>query len=424
MKLLSKTNRYYFFYSALLLLAGSLIFFFIISNVIQQEVSEVLTFELHEYVQGVESEPDWQPPANKIEFEMYLADHPAQPDTFAKILIPEDEGDELVPYLQLDAYRLLKGKLYHLVLRESLIEAEGILFGISVSLIVLFLILLIGLILLNNYLSRVLWQPFYRNLENIRAFNLSEAHALEHTATDIDEFKELSQALEKMTSRIKLDYLSLKEFTENASHELQTPLAIIKTNIDCLLQEVSDAHQLKELENIERAVNRISRTNQALLFLTKIENHQFTQLECLQLETVIRQTLEEFGPIIQAKNLQLRFTVSSKPEEGLFNKTLIQVLVSNLLSNAVRHNIPGGFISIYLTKSVLIFENSGKPLAVPPARLFERFAKANPAAESTGLGLSIIEKICQELGFSISYTCPEDRHCFTIKFSSEADQEA
>lgn len=135
------------------------------------------------------------------------------------------------------AVREIDWRNYQIIFRESLIESEGILFGVSVSMIILFVL---GLFLLNNYLSKELWKPFYSNLNKVKNYNLSQLDTLEPIDSDIQEFQELNNALVKMTETIRSDYLSLKEFTENASHEIQTPLAIIKSNIDWLLQQIND----------------------------------------------------------------------------------------------------------------------------------------------------------------------------------------
>nr|WP_237390502.1 HAMP domain-containing sensor histidine kinase [Fulvivirga sediminis] len=221
-----------------------------------------------------------------------------------------------------------------------------------------------------------------------------------------------------MTERIRNDYEGLKEFTENASHEFQTPLAIIKSNIDWLLQQVSDKEQILSLERIESSINRMSKTNKALLLLAKIENRNFNQYENASLESLVLETLESYEDFIQAKGLLIKKQLFNNQKNNRpVNKSLLQILTNNLISNAIKHNILKGYIHIYLDENKLIIKNSGHKLTVDPHKLFDRFAKDNPSSESSGLGLAMVKQICEILHYDIKYQCQENEHIITISFN-------
>ncbi len=414
MKLLTKTNRYYLRYSALLLACGVVLFYFIINGVIRSEVSELLENQLEEYL--IESRQNETSPIiqSTSELEVSLAKKVEKPDVLIDTLIKEPSEDELIPYLQLSVYREINGRYYHITLRESLIESEDILLAITLSLVLLFAVLLVGLYLLNKHLSKELWKPFYLNLEQVKQFNLTQMEDMSIIDADITEFQELNDALIKMASKSKKDYLSLKQFTENASHEIQTPLAIIRSNIDQLMQYDNDETRLNDLSKIEMAVNRILKINQGLLLLAKIENRQFKELEKLNLVEYLQQSLSDFEELSSAKNLSIH--LESKNEHILFNKSLLIVLLNNVIGNAIRHNQDNGFIKIRFMANTLTIENSGKPLTVDPSTLFNRFVKSNPSAQSTGLGLAIVKTIGDELGLDIDYKYYNSTHTITIKF--------
>lgn len=415
MKLLSKTNRYYLLWTALLMSIGGVIFYFIISNIIREEVGEVLEYELELFVKKAKTEGADFHFENPVEFEMKATEDLAKPDTFSDTVIYE-HNNEAIPYLQLKAYREIEGKMYEVILRESLVDSEGILFGVAISMAILFVTLLIGLLIINNILSQRIWQPFYSILNQLRNFRVTSPHAVQSVDTDTQEFEQLNQTLIKMTDRLRKDYLGLKQFTENASHEYQTPLAIIKSNVDQLLQKTTQKDQVQSLDRIESAINRISKTNQALLLLTKIENQSFTELEHESIGLIVEDTLKTYDEFIKTKSLKINVSIKYKGEQ-LINKPLVQIMISNLIGNAIKHNHKKGFIAIRLDEDRLEISNSGQPLnpEVDPKDLFQRFSKGNPSSDSSGLGLAVIKQICDVLEYEITYQVQDTHHIITIR---------
>ena len=268
--------------------------------------------------------------------------------------------------------------------------------------------------LVNRYLLRRIWTPFYGTLGAINKFNLQQRVPLERHPSDIDEFASLDEAVNRMTDKIISDYQSLQDFTDNASHEMQTPLAVINSKLDLLLQEEGmNEIQGRHLQAMYDAIGRMSQLNQALLLLTKIGNDQFSNGGKVALDDLLikkQLQLEEF-----AGARKLTVTSHIEPSQVTMNAYLADILLNNLLANSVRHNILGGHIHLHLDQERLTISNTGEPLPFPADRIFDRFVKGG-GSEGTGLGLAIVLQICRKHNHSISYVQDGDEHFFTLRF--------
>nr|WP_262918891.1 HAMP domain-containing sensor histidine kinase [Tunicatimonas sp. TK19036] len=219
-----------------------------------------------------------------------------------------------------------------------------------------------------------------------------------------------------MTDKIRADYLHLKEFTENASHEMQTPLAIIRTNLDLLTQSELQEDQHALITRISQASYRMSSTHRALLLLSKIENQQFREQTPVDFYALVASRLEEFSDFIEAKKLKVNIEAYSKTLVFVMNHHLADILISNLLTNAIKHNFPEGYLDIHFTAAKLTVINSGPPLRHSPEQLFQRFSKDNPSTDSAGLGMAIMKVICDKYKIQLSYRSESDRHEVTLGF--------
>ncbi len=302
-----------------------------------------------------------------------------------------------------------------LTIETNVEESEETVAYIAAVTLLFFLILVVGFWILNKRLSQKLWKPFQDTLHKLKSFQLNNYTEIQFSETDIIEFQELNTALDKLLRHNITIYKSQKEFTENASHELQTPLAIIKNKLDLLLQEeaVTD-RQYQIIEEINRALTRITRINRNLLLLAKIENHQFDDNANVNLSQLTRQCLEQLSEHANNKNVTIQTGI--EPDiiiEG--NKTLIEILINNLLMNAIRHNIKSGIITVALNKNELIISNTGDT-ALNNEKLFERFAVSSSEATSSGLGLAIIKEICNRHHWRITYGFSDNSHSFSVHF--------
>jgi signal transduction histidine kinase len=211
-------------------------------------------------------------------------------------------------------------------------------------------------------------------------------------------------------------YLSQKQFIENASHEIQTPLGVIRNKVDLLVESAPlNPEQASIIISITEHINRLAGLNKTLLLLSKIENKQFSEHEAVDITKLIEECSEDFYDLMEFKNLNLEI-INNTPLLLQMNKDLARVLFSNLIKNAVNHNITSGLIAITIDADRFIIKNSGKELNIQPEFLFERFNKKSDNPQSVGLGLAIVKSICTLYNFNISYSYAGKMHTVELVF--------
>lgn len=309
----------------------------------------------------------------------------------------------------------INGETYLLTVETNVEETEETVVAIAILTFLFFVILVVGFLILNRLLSIKLWQPFRNTLNKLKDFNLNSHNRITLENSNILEFQELNEALNKLMEHTISVYKSQKEFTENASHELQTPLAIIKNKLDILLQkETLTDRQYQIIEDINKALTRVSRINKNLLLLAKIENHQFDDCEQINLSELTEKCLEQLNEHLANKNLNIQTEI----EKDVFvtgNKILIDILINNLILNAIRHNFQNGIVKVSLSKTDLAIGNSGIK-ALETKNLFKRFKKQSDQFSGSGLGLAIVEQICKRKQWTIDYEFQQEKHTFKISF--------
>ena len=281
--------------------------------------------------------------------------------------------------------------------------------------ILMLLVIIIASIVLNQVILRKLWQPFYTSLAAMKTFKLGKKQVPEFPLTNIEEFVFMNTLLEDTVKGAEADYQILKEFTENASHEIQTPLAIIRSKLDLVIQEEGlSEKQTLALSSIYSGIKRLTKLNQSLLLLAKIENHQFAGRENVDVEEKVNEKLDQFQEFWQ--NSRVQFTATIKPSAIHTNPELFDILLSNLISNAGRHNMENGFIFVNLDKNTFVIENTGSLSSLDSQKLYTRFYKESQHSQHNGLGLSIVKQICDQLDIEIKYSFVNNLHRFTLKW--------
>jgi signal transduction histidine kinase len=279
------------------------------------------------------------------------------------------------------------------------------------------LLLLGGLLIINHNLAKNIWQPFYTTLGRLQNYKVSDAEPLLLDDSTVDEFNDLKQSLLQLTNRSQLAYQGQKEFTENASHEMQTPLAILQAKLELLMQTSPlNKDQALLIGEMADASQRMARLGKSLLLLTKIENKQFPVNEKIELEPILRRLIQQYEPLADQKKITLQYNFKSQAVIDA-NKSLIEVMIANLLGNAIRHNHAEGTIQITLEQDRLNIRNTGVSSELNDQKIFNRFQKDSTDANSLGLGLEIVKKICELYNFRVNYSMAGNLHNFEVQFA-------
>jgi signal transduction histidine kinase len=415
MKLLKKTNRTYFIVSASAFIIAGAVIYFVISYFFEEQLNEKLLSDRMSVIHNIEKDgsvPYFYP---FIEVEK-IQDQIERPVIYGDTMIFDVNENENIPFRQTRSVVAIKGQMYLIVVRDTLLEKGDMLMIIGIIVGGTFILLYISLYFINKKLSLVIWKPFYDTLKNLRNFSNDDPGFKLTDPGNIDEFIELNRALENLTSKVISDYLSLKRFTEDASHEMQSPLSVIQSKLETLIQHPDLKEDQAELiKSAYTSVQRISKLTRALLLLTKIENEQFPEKKNVNIAEILLEKIRLFEDIILSKSLVLKEDIEQNcyVETNLF---LADSLVVNLIGNAVKHCISNGTVQIRLTSSFLEISNSGSPLLVPSSKLFDRFFKINQSSESPGLGLSIAKEICNHNKWIIEYFWENNLHKFKVTF--------
>lgn len=417
MKLLAKTNRIYLAFSLVIYLFAGLAFYKVVRFLIYKEVESRLRVERLDFENYIKTHRSWSDTTffveNKIDVDP-VGPHARQKETFSDTLIQNRYDREPMPFRQLTFYMPIQGVTHRVAIRKSLIQSYQLIEVITGTMATCLGLLLLGTFWFQGKLSGSLWLPFYETLSRIKRFNLASATPLDLDKPEINEFRELNEVLRKMGDKMQQDYRSLKEFTENASHEIQTPLALINAKVEQLIQsEKLTETQTRWIEDIYQATRRMARLNQGLLLLAKIENQQFTNQQSIDLTALLVEKLNDMEEVLLHKQIAVQIQ-NSAPFEVQLPMPLAESLVMNLVNNAIKHNYTNGRVDLTSDYTQLWICNTGNPLTADPERLFERFKKEGTGPDSVGLGLAIIKEICENYGLRVQYEEENGWHRFCL----------
>ncbi|HMG89851.1 MAG TPA: HAMP domain-containing sensor histidine kinase [Chryseolinea sp.] len=418
MKLLSRTNLYYIFFLVITFVIISGSFYLVVQRMIYSEVEERLAVERKDFEKFIQTRGVWEESCYFVEDKIELntvTDTLGTLASFKDTLLFNRYNQQLVPFRQHSFYSVIGPKQYKVSIRKSLIESNKLLKFITVTMLLSLSVGLLLLFLFQRRTSKTLWQPFYETLSKAKSFEVNDGKALVLQREDIFEFNELNSELVKMTDKISRDYKNLKEFTENASHEIQTPLAMINSRVENLIQEKDfKRHQMGWIQDIHESTLRLSKLNHALLLLSKIDNGQFYEQENIELGKLVVAKLMAFDEIFNLKDLAVEYHKAGDMTLRM-NQTLADILLNNLINNAIKHNFKGGKIHVTISSTRFAIKNTGEPLLVDAKTLFERFKKQNQSSSSLGLGLAIVKKICELYNMRVDYSFAMGFHSITIR---------
>lgn len=325
-----------------------------------------------------------------------------------------DDKDQPYRVLEADFIDQFK-KNQRLVIRTSTVEEDELIYDLTTALIVLYILLVISIVAVNGYLLNKAMRPFYQILDKLKKYQFGIPFSQDDQNYTIKEFEELNVEINEMIDRNELVFYQQKQFIENASHELQTPLAIVINKIDLLIQnENLDKKNLNFLTEVKNDLRRMVGLNKSLLMLSKIENSQFNAISEVDFNTMVNKLVQNYEDFIAFKNVEVNII-----EKGIFkaefNQDLADILLSNLLKNAVKYNNEEGALNIFIENNRIIFQNSGTQVPLDKSRIFNRFYKQSSDQTSTGLGLSIIKTIIKQYpGWHITYEFEDQMHYFIL----------
>ena len=291
---------------------------------------------------------------------------------------------------------------------------EDIMAGVMIQYAVIIVLLSVSMFITLRFITKKLWNPFNDTLKKMEQFNLCQSNIPDFQSSKINEFERLNAAVKKLISKDKAVYDTQKQFTENASHELQTPLAIIKSKMDLLMQENLNKEQLQLVTEMYGVATRMSRINKNMLMLTKIDNSQFSEGEEFELSGFVKEHLRTYNELRDKS--KINFKDESEGCQIKANKILLDSLLNNLVINAIRNTSSNGNIDVFISKSFIVVSNDARGGALDSANLFHRFNHTAESQRGTGLGLSIVKAICDYHNWDIKYSYSENKHVFTIIF--------
>ena len=278
------------------------------------------------------------------------------------------------------------------------------------------LLLLVAVLIVMKFVPQRLWAPLRGKLEAMRDLRVDKGILPELPKTNVSEFEELNATLRSlMTNSIK-SYQVQKEFTENASHELQTPLAIALGIIDNLLQDSQlTEHQAQSLQSIAIQLRYMSRLDRNLLTLSRLENSQFSTGDVIWLNREVERMLP--GMEAMAGETRLDVSLLDTDRQLRCNQTLFDSVLGNLVVNAIRHNKGQSPVTLTLLPDRLRVTNVSDEGALDADHIFQRFYRSKTSQRGVGLGLAIVKSICDYHHWRIEYTYEEGRHVFTVYFN-------
>ena len=432
MKLFHKTLKLYLIFSVVISIISVPVFYFLIQDLWIKDVDESLIYQREDIVKGLKVKTldstkvldlDFVENSKRFDMGVYVFQsqkfHPTT-DSLYNISYFDSTRQHVEPFRELISFVTVNGTSYKIIVRKDLVESADLIRGISVTQAILFLILITGILILNSYFSRKIWQPFYTTVSELKLFRIDKQKPIAAPKTNILEFNELGAAIQGLTENNIRTFKAQKEFTENAAHETQTPLAVIKNQVDLLLQDKKLTREQAEIiERMDKNIRYLSSLNRNLVLLAKIDNDQFNITEKVNLTQTLKDALDIFEEECRLKGIQLKVKIASRIQIQS-NAHLLQLLFLNLIKNATKHNISGGMITLELNDEFFRIINTGKNEPLPVDDIFKRFYKKGGQNDSMGLGLAIAKRICELLKLNLSYHFEaSNKHLFTVHYGKE-----
>lgn len=320
-------------------------------------------------------------------------------------------------YIKVINYPFVNNVHYQITTEDYIVKIERE-YWLSVLMVVawIFVFMLITIVFFGEMIARNLYMPFYSLLEQMKKFDVRKGEQIQVINTNTTELDELNKLFTQMADKSIQQYKLLKEFTENLSHELQTPLANLKGKIELLLNTDLNQEQMQTLSVMYDELNRMSTLNRSLVLLMSLEDHEVAPQQ-VNFSEALKETILQYEDIIEMGGKTLNVSIQDNIYISI-NPMLLQIVLSNLINNASRHNIENGIVEITLTSTFLEIKNTGNPSNLTNENIFNRFKKGTSGSSSLGIGLALVKKIVDVYGYKITYKTQNNLHIFILDINS------
>ena len=411
MKLITKSSLTFISASVIFFLIGSIVMYFSVRNIVSTNLNSILIEKKEEIILQSKS----YDLKNYKSKNVYI--------NFCKNVYEENfsdtvliENGKYVLYRKLDFVLSQENKNFKISILEPQKRTDLLITKLVIMILGLAFLFFLILFFVNRHSIKSTLKVFYKTIQKLEKFDINNNKDFKLDTASTFEIKKMNTVIQKMADSLKKDFESQREYVENVSHELQTPLAIINSKLDELIQSDNLSQiQLEQLAVILESTNRLSKINHALIFLTKIDNRLFTNESKFCLNTLVKKQLEMFNDVINEKEINLKTKFTQKLNIYM-NIQLAETMISNLIRNSIIYNNKQKKVNIFIKNDSLIISNTGKKLTFPENKIFDRFKKSNLNTRSLGIGLSVVKSICNLYTFDIRYR-HNKMHTFTIKFS-------
>lgn len=322
----------------------------------------------------------------------------------------EFEPARTISYIFMDD----EGKYFEVVVFTPTIDKADLKAAVAYWLVALYAAIVLCIIIVNLRTLTKGMRPLRHLLDWLDAYRLGGHNRPMDLQTNVTEFRKLANAIRRSTERNETLYEQQKRFIANASHELQTPLAVIQSRLEMMLDDgqLTEA-QMGDVVKTLHTLKALARTNRSLLLLCKIDNGQFTDTRHISMAGTIGRLLPDLKMIYAGKKIKVEMQATADMTAEM-DESLATTLVGNLLKNAFVHANEGGRIYIKVETRAMTIANTGQEAPLDSKRIFERFYHSADKASSTGLGLSIALAICRLYGMDIAYRYDSGLHVFEV----------
>lgn len=336
-------------------------------------------------------------------------------ERYADTLMYMQNEKDFEPVRVYETKMVYNDSFYKVKFITSMVEEDDLIQDLITYLVVLYAFLMITIVVLNNLMLKKIWKPFHSLMAQLPNFRIEKNHQIQTKETSIEEFKLLNTSITTLIEHSRARYLEQQHFIENASHELQTPLAISINKLELFLENTDlPEEELKTMAVILDNLERLTRLNKSLLLLSKIENRQFVDEEVIDFNGLLSDILSDFEDLASHRQMALLLDSHSLLSFQM-NKDLAIILFTNLIKNAIVHGNRNTEIRIVIDQNRIVISNFGIAGILDPETVFSRFKKISTDKKSTGLGLAIAKAISEKYGITLNYDYTE-RHHFKISF--------